>query len=357
MVIDPSRLGIYVLDVGQGDCTFIVPPEGEGDPILFDCADAPTAERFIANHRINRLEAVVASHLDEDHVGGLLPLLKAHFEEGGEVGTFFLSADRAVSRRITKVLAALLNQAETWEKEFAARGFVLAHPVRGNAGALSIASGPDWKVEILLPFQGTHNLAVSAAGAAPNLASAVLRVSRAGTSVLIGGDAPLGSWERLDAANTRAAAIRTPHHGGNILQAGRRWTTYGDLYQAVAADHALISVGTTNGHNHPQPPHVQAARRTGACAVRCTQLTPRCHVAVDAVRGQALTQAGTVEYPYRHLNPGGGPSNATRREVPCVGTMSLAIDARGAIDITPDPADMRSPHAALVDRLASPLCR
>lgn len=124
MVIDPSRLGIYVLDVGQGDCTFIVPPEGEGDPILFDCADAPTAERFIANHRINRLEAVVASHLDEDHVGGLLPLLKAHFEEGGEVGTFFLSADRAVSRRITKVLAALLNQAETWEKEFAARGFV-----------------------------------------------------------------------------------------------------------------------------------------------------------------------------------------------------------------------------------------
>lgn len=50
---DPSPLlRVFFLDVGQGDCTFIVPPDGEGAPILFDCADAYVAERFVANHGI-----------------------------------------------------------------------------------------------------------------------------------------------------------------------------------------------------------------------------------------------------------------------------------------------------------------
>ena len=55
-----QALGIYFLDVGQGDCTFVVPPAGEGRPILFDCNDAYVALRFVANHGITHLAAVVA---------------------------------------------------------------------------------------------------------------------------------------------------------------------------------------------------------------------------------------------------------------------------------------------------------
>lgn len=46
MAAEGSALSVYFLDVGQGDCTFIVPPEGEGDPIMFDCPDPYVAERY-----------------------------------------------------------------------------------------------------------------------------------------------------------------------------------------------------------------------------------------------------------------------------------------------------------------------
>ncbi|MFO0605017.1 MAG: hypothetical protein U0324_17690 [Polyangiales bacterium] len=65
---DPTRLEIYRHDVGQGDCTVVIPPDGEGAPILFDCADLYVAERFCDNHGITRLAAVVVSHLDVDHI-------------------------------------------------------------------------------------------------------------------------------------------------------------------------------------------------------------------------------------------------------------------------------------------------
>ena len=357
MGADPSRLGVYVLDVGQGDCTFVVPPSGEGDPVLFDCADAPTAERFVANHRIDHLSAVIASHLDEDHVGGLLPFLRGHFEQGKTVGALYLTADRAVPRRITSALAALLDQAMRWEETPPCAGFTLVAPVRTNDGPLRVAGGQGWQIEIVLPYQGTYNRAVSAAGGQPNLASAVVRVRRGGSSVLIGGDAPLGSWERLGTAQLGATAIRAPHHGGGILEAGKTWRGFEDLYDAVRAEHALVSVGTGNRHRHPEPAHLSAARRGGACAVRCTQLTDRCHPLPLDRRGRALAQAGAVAYPYRHLAPGGAPGGPSREEVPCVGSMAMWLDAQGHLDVAPDPADPLAPHAQLVGTLATPLCR
>jgi beta-lactamase superfamily II metal-dependent hydrolase len=63
-----------MLDVGQGDCTIVVLPAAHGEEpsaIVFDCADAYVAERFVANHAIKRLRAVVASHLDIDHIRGV----------------------------------------------------------------------------------------------------------------------------------------------------------------------------------------------------------------------------------------------------------------------------------------------
>lgn len=358
MAADPDRLGIYILDVGQGDCTFIVPPEADKvGPILFDCADAQTAERFVSNHRINHLSAVIASHLDKDHIGGLLTFLVDHLAQGGTLGKLYLSADRAEPRRITNTLTALLDQATAWEANPPCDGFNLIAPVRTNDGPVEAARGSDWRIEVVLPFQGTYSRADSAKGGQPNLASAVVRVERKGTAVLIGGDAPLGSWERLQVTGVGATAIRTPHHGGDILEAGTNWRTYADLYDAVGAEHALVSVGTGNGDDHPLPDHVDAARRKGACELRCTQLTRRCHPRPLDRRSAALAQAGGVAYPYRHLAPGGGPAHHTRLEVPCVGSIALWIDADGRLEVEPDPLNTRSLHTQLVQTLATPMCR
>ncbi|MEZ4393758.1 MAG: MBL fold metallo-hydrolase [Polyangiales bacterium] len=344
---DPSRLDVYCLDVGQGDCSVILPPDGEGDPILFDCADSYVAERFFLNHGVNRLEAVVVSHLDVDHIRGVLPFLKTFFAGGGKVHQLVLGIDRdEPGDAATELIGAALR----WANDLAPDGFQLFAPFR-EAGPRRIASGNGWDVDLVLPHYPT-TMGVQLAGNQPNRGSAVLRVSRGSAVVLLGGDAELGSWERLEPSLRPARLIRTPHHGGDILNGAVTWKNFGDLYDAVQADHAVISVGTKNRHGHPVPDHLTAARRGGQCRVLCTQLTPQCHSDVSSVR-DPHGLATSIEYPYRHLAVRGHPSTRPRAEVPCAGTVLVSMDQHGAITVSPTPKR----HGDFLALLNTPMCR
>jgi len=347
-------LKVFFLDVGQGDCTFVVPPSSECAPILFDCADAYVAERFVANHAITNLAAVVASHLDRDHIAGLLPFLKTHFEAKRRVERLVLFPDRVPEKGRSRALRELVRAAIGWDKDPPHDGFALKAPHRDRESPLVIASGDGWSVELVLPFVGSVAESLLEGGDDPNSCSSVLRVTRGGTSILIGGDAPLGSWERLEEARRAASVIRVPHHGGEIREGGQHWTRFEQLYDAVRADLAAISVGTNNGtYGHPLPLHASAAHRTHACRLLCTQLTPRCHDEPLALRDEALASAGGVEWPYRHRAVAGHPSRRPREEVPCAATISVSIDAEGRLVVLPEERDA---HAALVERMDHPLC-
>lgn len=349
MSVASDRLEVYCHDVGQGDCTVVVPPEGEGDPILFDCGDAYVAERFFANHEIQRLEAVVVSHLDIDHIRGVLPFLRQHFARGGEVGRLVIGLDRTEGGdAATELIGYALDLFKTPPHE----GFELVASHRASK-PLKLLAGTGWSVELVLPFYGTA-LGAQHEGDAPNLASVVLRVQRQGSSLLIGGDAPLGSWERLDPTLLRSNTIRVSHHGGDILEGGREWTSYEALYDAVKAERAVISVGSNNGYDHPLREHVTAARRGSQCRILCTQMTAKCHKQPRKVRADALVMASSLEYPYRHLAQPGFPMERNARdEVPCAGTVLLSIDRDGKVFVRPKPAL----HAELLDALDHPLCR
>ncbi|MCA9543969.1 MAG: MBL fold metallo-hydrolase [Myxococcales bacterium] len=343
--------------MGQGDCTVIVPPAGQGAPILFDCADAYVAERFMADHGIDRLAAVVASHLDQDHVGGLLPFLRGFFDRGGKVGRLVMFADRALARGKNKPLRALAAHALRWERTPPHPGFVLKHNFRDGEGPMRLleASDGQWSVDLILPFVGDVSRSLIEGGQQPNLCSAVLRVERAGTAVLIGGDAPLASWERLEPNQLSAHTIRAPHHGGKLTGYGETWQTYEDLYDSVGAQVAAVSVGTHNGnYGHPKPDHILAARRGGACRVLCTQLTPRCHADPEALRDEALLYAGGVEYPYRHRAQPGHRKARPENQVPCAGNIAVWLTADGAVHVEPVSG---GDHDRLLAQIDAPLCQ
>lgn len=318
----PEPLGVYFLDVGQGDCSFILPPAGAG-AILFDCNDAYVAERFVIDHHITHLSAAVVSHLDVDHIRGMLPFLQGFLARKGRVDTLYLGLDAKPAERLKPICEALLDQAFQWAD---AGELTLCGPFREVEPKL-VSRGAGWTVHVVLPSYGAH-LKEIVDGQQPNRASAVLRVVHGGVAVLIGGDAPLSSWSRLEAKILKAHVFRTPHHGGEIRD--EEGKGYADLYAPVAAELSVVSVGTNNRWEHPDDDHVAAAHRAGACRVLCTQLTPRCHDRPEERLETGLAQTGEVGYAYRHRVKRSEPL-----EVPCAGSIAVTLDGAGGYSVSP----------------------
>lgn len=308
-------LGVYFLDVGQGDCSFVLPPGGAG-AVLFDCNDAHVADCFVLDHGITHLAAAVVSHLDVDHIRGILPFLQGFLERGGKVDALYIGHDGR--GHLTDVCAELLAHAFKWEEDHT---MTLCGPSRELAPKV-VCSAASWSVDVVLPYYGQQLKAI-VDGEQPNECSAVLRVTYGGVVVLIGGDAPLSSWSRLDDGLVKARVIRTPHHGGEIREGGGEFF---DLYERVKADVSVFSVGTNNRWKHPDEDHVDAAGRAGKCRVLCTQLTPRCHERPEERLGDGLASTGEVAYAYRHrrVKPPG-----ESLEVPCAGSIAVTLDGAG----------------------------
>lgn len=69
-----GQLQIHAIDVGQGDCTLIVSPDGK-TTVLIDAGDEDRGTKsvlpYLKKQHIDHLSYVIASHYDSDHIGGL----------------------------------------------------------------------------------------------------------------------------------------------------------------------------------------------------------------------------------------------------------------------------------------------
>ena len=79
----PKDLKIHFVDVGQGDCNFIVTPKnktilidgGGSTGSDFDVGES-TLLPYILDRGYKKIDLIVISHFDQDHVGGLLTILR-----------------------------------------------------------------------------------------------------------------------------------------------------------------------------------------------------------------------------------------------------------------------------------------
>jgi beta-lactamase superfamily II metal-dependent hydrolase len=69
MVINPE---LYILDVGHGNCAILKDLDGT---IIFDCAPGDTLFATLEQLGVKIIEAILISHADIDHLGGVIGLL------------------------------------------------------------------------------------------------------------------------------------------------------------------------------------------------------------------------------------------------------------------------------------------
>lgn len=347
------EIEILFLDVGQGDATLIFPPDGEEAPVLFDGHCGHVIKATLRARGVEHLAAIVVSHLDFDHIDGLPDLLLSDWLT---VDTVYLSAVDgrvAETKQGAKAAKALVDRAI--EGTTAPRRWELVPAVRDGR---PILSGPDWRIDLIAPEHADTQLEKDRDGrpVEANRASAIVRVTMGEHRLLIGGDAPLGSWARLAPAERTAEVFRVPHHGGALDDGGHPddWDV-ARLYGDAATTDAVISVGTANGHEHPNPEWV-APLLGGACQLRCTQVTPRCHpnVATEGPgeRTRMMRRSMLVEPAWRHYEDPArrtGPRNA---EVPCAGTVVVTLRPDAPPEVRPAPER----HATIVSLWDQPLC-
>jgi beta-lactamase superfamily II metal-dependent hydrolase len=361
------KIGIYMLDVGQGDSTLVLLPDHRA--VIFDCADDFVLRRVLDDWQIRRIEAFVLSHLDQDHIAGAMSFLQG-FE--GEIGHVYLSPDRDVTDEHddAKRAKALLDhvRAQSHDEGTRKRRWEL-HPNYRSYRA--IVEGPGWKIILLAPpYSADVQRARERTWQDPNRYSSILRVEVGSHAMLLGGDAPLLSWSELRAEELPAQAFRVPHHGGAIDDGGvpPGWNV-ARLYREVGAETALISVGTNNDHGHPSTSWIDPVSG-GRCRLLCTQVTGRCHGPLETIttggrvvrdakqisrlRVHVITQHHQWTVPqYRHLTDKHREIRSGQLEVPCAGTALVTLPLEGKIDVRPAPG---GGHDDVVSGWEHPLC-
>lgn len=210
---------ILAADVGQGNAVLVRTAE---HALLYDAGPRYSLESD-AGHRVllpllqamqTRLDLLVLSHRDTDHVGGAAAVLAMQPQ--------------------TRLLSSIHPD----------------HPLQTLRPALRCEAGQAWswdgvQFEVLHPLAGDY-ASVNMSGARPNTLSCVLRITNGAHTALLAGDIEAAQEAALvsRAAPLRADVLLVPHHGSKTSSTSA-------FLDAVQPRFALVQSGYRNRYGHP----------------------------------------------------------------------------------------------------------
>jgi competence protein ComEC len=224
-----DSVSVYFLDVGQGDSIFI---KMENKTILIDGGPrsaGSTVLSFLSSINVTQIDFVIATHPDEDHIGGLVSVLAS------------LSIDVVLyngQNRTTQVFQDFMNLAIQ-------RNLTLAK--RNQLYFLTSSSN----FTILNPVQPLEF-------GETNLNSVVTLLQVGNVSFLFAGDAEVASEQSMlnAALHLESDVLKVGHHGS-------RTSTSQAFLEAVNPSIAVISAGVNNQYGHPHNETVQRLQNMG----------------------------------------------------------------------------------------------
>jgi competence protein ComEC len=229
---------LVACDVGQGDA-FVI--QSQGRTAVIDVgSDDELINRCLAELKISRIDLLVLSHFDFDHVGGIRGAIATRSVSTAIVSGF------PDERPATKEALDLLARQKT--------RLITAEPtISGKLGEFA------WR--IIAPSKQASEAKDS------NDASVVMIFSSPDYDLLLLGDLGEAGQQRIKSSVTgilnssdKPLLLKVSHHGSNDQSA--------ELHESLRPELAVISVGEQNGYGHPGKKLLDLLARSGSQVLR-----------------------------------------------------------------------------------------
>ncbi len=224
-----DELEVHFIDVGQGDATLIKCGE---HAMLIDAGDntkGTTVQFYLKNHGVTKLDYVIGTHLDADHIGGL------------DVVITKFDCDVVMYPEYEKDTKSYSDLTDAMK----ARNYHNILPAVGSEYTLGDAS-----FTILAPSSQFYER--------ENNYSIAIRLVYGNTVFLFLGDAEAESEEEMlsSGRELQADVLKAGHHGSSssLLE---------EFIRKVAPDYTVISCGEGNDYGHPHEAVLNILRREG----------------------------------------------------------------------------------------------
>lgn len=214
-----NEMSVHFIDVGQGDSILIQSPEGKN--MLIDGGKKEKGKdvvTYLRQQGIEKLDYVVATHPDADHIGGLLAVLNSI-----SIKNFIDSGKEHTTETYENMLQLILD-----------KHIPFIVPSVGD----TIPLDSDLEITVLNTGGNAND---------NNEASIVLKVQYEDISFLLTGDADAGvEKSMLSEYDLKSTVLKAGHHGSD--------TSSSDAFiREVQPEVTILSYGENNMYGHPTP--------------------------------------------------------------------------------------------------------
>lgn len=229
-----AKFSMTLLDVGQGLSVLV---QADGAYLLYDGGGRSTSSyvvSYLQQHEITQLQWIVASHYDEDHISGLVGVLKT-----AEVEQAMLP-DYTTDTRIFQSLKDAIEEQKV----------PVVYPSQGEVYNLGHA-----EIEVVGPGSNFYEK--------ENNNSLCLRISYGSFRCLLTGDAEQeAEQDMVQSGQELSCDVYVVGHHGSASSSGKA------LLDAASPQYAFLSVGAENPYGHPAAQTLNALRQRGIALYR-----------------------------------------------------------------------------------------